>query len=203
MAPGATTHRRRLHPHYALLALIVAAALPLALAAAFPHRALLQSCQPNGSIRGKSGTCNPDNDSVCCEDGQRYTTFACSPPVASGSEGTRATLTLNSFADGGDGGGASSCTGTFFDDDVKVVALSTGWFGGGSRCKKSIVIRAKNGRSVRAMVVDECDSLHGCDKEHNFEPPCANNIVDGSLAVWDALRLNTDDGEVPITWSDA
>lgn len=182
---------------YTLLALTTI--LPLALAT-FPHRALLQTCRPKGSIRGESGSCNSDNDSVCCEDGKRYTTFACSPPVTGG---TRATLTLNSFADGGDGGGASSCTGTFFDDDVKVVALSTGWFDGGSRCKKSVVIRASNGRSVRAMVVDECDSLHGCDDEHNFEPPCANNIVDGSPAVWKALGLNTDDGEVPITWSDA
>ncbi|CAL4934060.1 unnamed protein product [Urochloa decumbens] len=184
---------------YALLAL--ATILPLALAA-FPHRALLQSCQSNGSIRGKSGSCNTDNDSECCEDGKRYTTFACSPPVVAAG-GTRAKLTLNSFADGGDGGGASSCTGTFFDDDVKVVALSTGWFDGRSRCKKNIVIRAQNGRSVTAKVVDECDSLHGCDDEHNFEPPCANNIVDGSPAVWKALGLNTDDGEVPITWSDA
>ncbi|CAN6298987.1 unnamed protein product [Urochloa humidicola] len=98
--------------------------LPLALAAAFPHRALLQSCQSNGSIRGKSGDCNPENGSECCKDGQRYTTFACSPPVAAGG-GTRAKLTLNSFADHGDGGGAASCTDTFFDDDKKVVALST------------------------------------------------------------------------------
>jgi hypothetical protein len=183
----------------ARLSLALAAILPVSLAT-FPHRALLQSCQPNGSIRGKSGSCNPDNDSVCCEDGKRYTTFACSPPVTAR---TRATLTLNSFAKGGDGGGASSCTGTFFDDDVKVVALSTGWFNKGKRCQNSIVIRASNGRSVTAMVVDECDSLHGCDDEHNFEPPCANNIVDGSPAVWKALGLDTDDGEVPITWSEA
>lgn len=179
--------------------LAFAAILPLALAT-FPHRALLQSCQPSGSIAGKSGSCNPDNDSVCCVDGQRYTTFACSPPVTGS---TRATLTLNSFAENGDGGGASSCTGTFFDDDVKVVALSTGWFNKGRRCQNNIVIRASNGRSVTAMVVDECDSLHGCDKDHNFEPPCASNIVDGSPAVWKALGLNTNDGEVPITWSDA
>ncbi|PWZ54421.1 Ripening-related protein 3 [Zea mays] len=178
---------------------LAAILLPLALAT-FPHRALLQSCQPNGSIRGKSGSCNTENGSECCEDGKRYTTFACSPPVTAR---TRATLTLNSFADHGDGGGASSCTGTFFDDDVKVVALSTGWFSRSKRCRKSIVIRASNGRSVKAMVVDECDSLHGCDTEHNFEPPCASNIVDGSPAVWKALGLNTDDGEVPITWSDA
>ncbi|KAF8672385.1 hypothetical protein HU200_049589 [Digitaria exilis] len=183
---------------YALLAL--ATILPLALAT-FPHRALLQTCRPKGSIRGKSGSCNPENDSVCCEDGKRYATFACSPAVTN--RGTRATLTLNSFADNGDGGGASSCTGTFFDDGEKVVALSTGWFDGGSRCRKRVVIRAGNGRSVTATVVDECDSVHGCDDEHNFEPPCANDIVDGSPAVWKALGLNTDDGEVPVTWSDA
>ncbi|CAN6282657.1 unnamed protein product [Urochloa humidicola] len=193
---ASTAIARRLS--YALLALTTI--LPLALAA-FPHRALLQSCQSNGSIRGKSGDCNPENGSECCKDGQRYTTFACSPPVVS--SGTRAKLTLNSFADGGDGGGKASCTDSFFEDDVKVVALSTGWFDGRSRCKKNIVIQAANGRSVTAKVVDECDSLHGCDDEHNFEPPCANNIVDGSPAVWKALGLNTDDGEVPITWSDA
>ena len=136
-----TTTRRRLP--YALL--VLAATLPLAPAAS-PHRALLQSCQPNGSILGKSGTCNTHNDSECCEDGQRYTTFACSPHITSG--GTRATHTLNSFADHKDGGGAASCTGTFFDDDKKVVALSTGWFDGRSQCQKSVVIRAKNGRSV-------------------------------------------------------
>ena len=42
----------------------------------------------------------------------------------------------------------------------------------------------------------------GCDKDHNFEPPCRNNIVDGSPAVWDALGLNKDDGQAQITWSD-
>ncbi|KAF8722529.1 hypothetical protein HU200_022356 [Digitaria exilis] len=174
---------------YALLAL--ATILPLSLAT-FPHRALLQTCRPKGSIRGKSGSCNPENDSL------RHLRVL----PGRHQSGHPCTLTLNSFAGNGDGGGASSCTGTFFDDGEKVVALSTGWFDGGSRCQKSVVIRAGNGRSVTAMVVDECDSLHGCDGEHNFEPPCANNIVDGSPAVWKALGLNTDDGEVPITWSD-
>lgn len=179
----------------------------MALAASSAHRrALLQSsssCQPSGSIRGRSGRCNPENDSVCCEDGRRYATFACSPPVAAGGGGTRATLTLNSFANHGDGGGAASCTGTFFGDGERVVALSTGWFGGGSRCGRSVVIRAtRNGRSVTAKVVDECDSLHGCDGEHNFEPPCANNVVDGSPAVWKALGLKQSLGEVKVTWSD-
>ncbi|TVU18759.1 hypothetical protein EJB05_34872, partial [Eragrostis curvula] len=42
-----------------------------------------------------------------------------------------------------------------------------------SRCKKRVVIRERNGKSVTVMVVDECDSLHGCDDEHNFELPYA------------------------------
>ncbi|EMS67523.1 hypothetical protein TRIUR3_10386 [Triticum urartu] len=114
---------------YALL--LVLTTLPLALATSFPHRALLQTCQPSGTIAGESGSCSTENDSECCEDGQRYRTTA------------------------------------------------------------------------TATVVDECDSKHGCDEEHNFEPPCANNIVDGSPAVWKVLGLDTDDGVVPVTWSDA
>lgn len=62
------------------------------------------------------------------------------------------------------------------------------------------MIRA-NGKSVRAKVVDECDSMNGCDEDHAFQRPCDNNIVDGSDAVWRALGLNTDLGRVSVTWS--
>ncbi|KAI4965765.1 hypothetical protein ZWY2020_006561 [Hordeum vulgare] len=50
----------------------------------------------------------------------------------------------------------------------------------------------ENGNSVYAKVVDECerDSVHDCDDDHNYEPLCANNIVDASPAVWDALWLD-------------
>ena len=51
-------------------------------------------------------------------------------------------------------------------------------------------------------MVDECDSVHGCDDEYNFEAPCANNIVDASPAVWNALGLDQSTGEQDITWSD-
>lgn len=187
---------------YAVVALPLLATLlhgPVRLAHAFPYRSLLQTCQPSGSIQGRSGNCNTENGSECCKNGRRYTTYGCSPPVTGS---TRAVLTLNSFAEGGDGGGAAACTGKFYDDSKKVVALSTGWYNGGSRCRKHIMIHAGNGNSVSALVVDECDSTVGCDKDHNFEPPCRNNIVDGSPAVWDALGLNKDDGQAQITWSD-
>lgn len=51
-----------------------------------------------------------------------------------------------------------------------------------------------------AKVVDECDSVNGCDSEHAGQPPCNNNIVDGSSSVWDALSLNQDLGVVGVTW---
>uniref|UniRef100_M8BR57 Uncharacterized protein n=1 Tax=Aegilops tauschii TaxID=37682 RepID=M8BR57_AEGTA len=46
---------------------------------------------------------------------------------------------------------------------------------------------------MTAKVVDECDSNHGCK----------TNIVDTSEAVWKALGLDSNIGEVPVTWSDA
>ncbi|OEL38477.1 Ripening-related protein 3 [Dichanthelium oligosanthes] len=151
----------------------------------------VQGGSPSGSIPGRSGNCNTENGSECCKDGQRYTTYGCSPRVTGS---TRAVLTLNSFAEGGDGGVAAACTGEFYDDSKKVVALSTGWYNGGSRCRKHILIRASNGNSVRALVVDECDSTVGCDKDHNFEPPCRNNIVDGPGhrrcgTLWGSTRM--------------
>ncbi|CAL5095131.1 unnamed protein product [Urochloa decumbens] len=187
--------------HVIPLLLLVILHEPGQQAQAFPFRSLLQTCQPSGSIPGQSGTCNTENGSECCRNGQSYTTYDCSPAVTGS---TQATLTLNSFAEGGDGGGAAACTGRFYGDDEMVVALSTGWYSGGSRCTKNVVIMAAStGRSATAMVVDECDSTTGCDAEHNFEPPCRNNIVDGSPAVWDALGLNQDDGQAQVTWSDA
>jgi len=61
-----------------------------------------------------------------------------------------------------------------------------------------------NGKSVKAKVVDECDSTEGCDAEHDYQPPCQNNIVDASKAVCKALGVPQNDwGELDISWSDA
>ncbi|XP_020094050.1 putative ripening-related protein 4 [Ananas comosus] len=155
-----------------------------------------------GYLPGRSGNCNTENYSDCCEDGKKYPQYRCSPPVTSE---TPATMTLNSFARGGDGGGPSECDNKYHPDHEMVVALSTGWFDGdgGSRCGKNIRIHA-NGKSVLAKVVDECDSVNGCDKDHDFQPPCHNNIVDASIAVWNALDIpESQIGEYHITWSDA
>ncbi|KAG4395318.1 hypothetical protein AAZX31_20G186000 [Glycine max] len=115
--------------------------------------------------------------------------------------GTPAILTVNDFGPGGDGGGPSECDGTYHPLPQRVVALSTGWYNGGSRCGKMVRITARNGRTAVAKVVDECDSTQGCDQEHANQSPCKTNIVDASENVWHDLGLNTDDGEVPVTWT--
>ncbi|KAJ0967353.1 hypothetical protein J5N97_024270 [Dioscorea zingiberensis] len=161
----------------------------------------IQACSPSGHLRGKAGKCNKMHDSDCCKSGEEYPQFKCSPPVTH--DGTQATMTINSFAPGHDGGGPSECDGHYHSDSELVVALSTGWYDGGSRCHKNIKIKA-NGKSVLAKVVDECDSMYGCDDEHDFQPPCPNNIVDASPAVWKALGIHGSDvGEFDVTWSDA
>ncbi|XP_028770453.1 uncharacterized protein LOC114727849 [Neltuma alba] len=156
------------------------------------------ACKSSGRLKGKTphGKCQ-DN---CCQAGKSYPTFQCSPPVT---KRTKATLTLNSFKKGGDGGGPAACDNKFHSDDTPVVALSTGWFNHRKRCQKSIIIFG-NGKKVKATVVDECDSTKGCDEEHGFQPPCPNNVVDGSKAVWEALGVPKKDwGELDVEWSDA
>ncbi|KAM3408753.1 hypothetical protein ACQJBY_001677 [Aegilops geniculata] len=111
-----------------------------------------------------------------------------------GGGSTPGVMTVNGFQKGQDGGGPSECDGKFHSNKDMIVALSTRWYAGGRRCGKTINITSKhNGRTVQAKVVDECDSNHGCK----------TNIVDTSEAVWKALGLDSNIGEVPVTWSDA
>ena len=167
---------------------------------AVSHRFMFGACHASGYLRGKTGHCNTENDSDCCEAGKMYPQYRCSPPITGD---TRATMTINSFAQGGDGGGPSECDNKYHSDSELVVALSTGWYNGGSRCLNYIRINA-NGKSVLAKVVDECDSVNGCDADHDFQPPCPNNIVDASPAVWKALDIpKSQVGDYDITWADA
>ncbi|CAF3363692.1 unnamed protein product [Rotaria sp. Silwood2] len=156
------------------------------------------TCLPSGVLKGKSTNCNTENGSECCKKGKSYKQYKCSPKSTSS-----AILTLNSFRKGGDGGGGGACYGRFYPDTQRVVALSTGWYNKGSRCGKQITIHG-NGRTTTALVVDECDSVHGCDAVHAGQPPCRYNIVDGSPAVWKKLGVSKNDpryGEMTISWS--
>ena len=134
--------------------------------------------------------CGGDDDSVGL---MGHKDNGCSSPAVS-RHGTRAVMTVNGFQRGEDGGGPSECDGHYHSDEDLITALSTRWYAGGKRCFKPIRITStQTGRTVEATVVDECDSHHGCK----------NNIVDTSQAVWDALGLDSNIGEVPVTWSDA
>ncbi|XP_023536527.1 kiwellin-like [Cucurbita pepo subsp. pepo] len=155
-------------------------------------------CSTGGSSPSPTSDCQPTGTLEC--NGESFPQYECSPLVTSSTE---ATLTNNDFSEGGDGGAPSQCDESFHDNSELIVALSTGWYNGGSRCGKMIKITASNGRSVVAKVVDQCDSVNGCDAEHAGLPPCENNIVDGSDAVWSALELDKDVGKVAVTWSDA
>lgn len=102
----------------------------------------------------------------------------------------------------GDGSGPSECDDKYHSDSTPVVALSTGWYNRGSRCLKNITI-LPNGRRVNAMVVDERDSTMQCDDDHDYQPPCPNDI-DATRAMWEVLGVPRDScGELDITWTDA
>ncbi|KAH6837988.1 hypothetical protein C2S53_000349 [Perilla frutescens var. hirtella] len=69
-------------------------------------------------------------------------------------------------------------------------------------CHHNITIRA-NGRSTKSLVVDECNSTVGYDADNLYQPPCGNNMVGASKAIWKALGVPEDElKELNITWSD-
>lgn len=181
------------------LILLILIALPQAY---YTGQAADKQCKPCGKLKGKKppkDKCNQGNDSECCQKGKLYDIYNCSPPVTAS---TKAILTLNSFEKGRDGGGPSECDNHYHSDHVPLVALSTGWFNKKKRCMHNITVNG-NGKTVVAMVVDECDSTMGCDEEHDYQPPCDNNIVDASKAVWEALGVpEKDRGWMDIEWSD-
>lgn len=153
-----------------------------------------QNCRTTGYFRATSpppGQCT----SNCCVQNTVYFTFQCSPSVTSQTQGV---LTLRSFQNS-----QSKCDTASQSDDSLVVALSTGWYNGGTRCRKAITISG-NGRTVKAKVVDECDSTKGCDAGEGYHPPCGYNIVAASQAVWKALEVPQNQwGQLNITWADA
>ncbi|CAL2237527.1 unnamed protein product [Prunus armeniaca] len=143
-----------------------------------------------------AGGCNPSGTLHC--NNVSYPTYTCSPPVTSS---TIAKLDIGEFNKGGDGGGAAECDEQYHENTERIVALSTGWYNGGKMCGRMIIITAGNGRSVTAKVVDECNSRVGCDAEHAGQPPCENNVVVASEAVWKALQLDVQGEGVQVTWS--
>jgi hypothetical protein len=126
----------------------------------------------------------------------QFDKFLCSPEITSS---TNAVMSWNDFAEGGSGGWPSYCDGIYHSNTENVIALSTGWFDNLSNCGREIEITI-DGKTARGIVVDECDSRLGCDPEHAFLPPCKNNIIDTSRAIWDELGLDTNVGLFDVEW---
>lgn len=133
-----------------------------------------KASHPSGHLKGKTGKCNTENDSDCCKAGKLY--HKCSPSWQTKSMPPWPSTVLPRVEM------------AVAHRNEMVVALSTGWYNHGSRCMKKIKIHA-NRNTVEANVVDECDSMHGCDDENDYQPPCRNNIVDASPGVWKKLGI--------------
>lgn len=89
-------------------------------------------------------------------------------------------------------GGPAYCDGKPRNEDDLVVALHTDLLKLYD-CRKeqrSVRIKAPNGNSVVAQVVDMCDALDGC----------IPGTVDGTQGVWKALGLNLDIGRIGVNW---
>ncbi|KAJ0966574.1 hypothetical protein J5N97_023491 [Dioscorea zingiberensis] len=180
-------------PRKLALLLLLLASLSIA------SSSVTKSCRPSGYLWRKAGGGCFDSDPDCCRLGKKYPKYLCSPLVTNS---TSATMTLGSFSNVEEN--PTSCDTRSHSDSEIIIALSTGWYNGGSRCLKNINIHG-NGKSVLAKVVDECDSMNGCDADHEYEKPCANNVVDASSAVWEALGFSKSQmaaGAHSITWSD-
>ncbi|KAJ0102614.1 hypothetical protein Patl1_03839 [Pistacia atlantica] len=88
-------------------------------------------CAKPGPTR--SGQCQSSGTLRC--NGKNFPQFKCSPTVTSS---TKAKLTNNDFSEGGEGGGPSKCDEKYHNNSKLIVALSTGWYNGGSKCGKNI-----------------------------------------------------------------
>ncbi|XBH81482.1 hypothetical protein VPH35_107052 [Triticum aestivum] len=100
-------------------------------------------------------------------------------------------MSVNGF-DKGEEGGPASCDRQYHSDDQFLVSLGSMWYGSGNRCGKTIHIRSADGHCVVAMVVDECGRESGCSE----------NEISTSAAVWRAFGLDTNVGEVFVSWLD-
>ncbi|XP_074302148.1 kiwellin-1-like [Silene latifolia] len=139
-----------------------------------------QNCRSTGVFRGNSSPARQCNSNSCVQN-QVYFTFQCSPDVTNQTAGI---LTLKTFQNRR-GMVPSHYYSKYYPVMAPVVALSTGWYNGGTRCETVILISA-NGRSVKPRVVDEGDSTKGCDASDGYHPSCGYNIVAASNLVWRA-----------------
>ncbi|KAJ8766193.1 hypothetical protein K2173_021710 [Erythroxylum novogranatense] len=105
----------------------------------------------------------------------------------------KATLTVRDFGGIGIGRKSRKCEGTYSTNFGYFVAMPSKWFENKKRCNKVVEIK-RNGRTVTAEVVDECESDSECPNK---------NSIGASVAVWGALNIAGNiHAAVDVTWSD-
>lgn len=142
--------------------------------------------EPSDNYSSYLGLQSSDSSSLVIDSSAASTGSLSSPVTGSNSESCKTTgrLTYNNFSGSGPGSsGGGACTGGFYSDSQLVIALATPIFNGGSNCGKEVTIRY-GGKSVKAVVVDECASSDGCPA----------NALDASKGVWNVLGINLDLG---------
>ncbi|KAK1267020.1 putative ripening-related protein 5 [Acorus gramineus] len=83
-----------------------------------------------------------------------------------------------------------------------VVSMSTGWFVRGDLCGRKVSITAISGRrTVVARVVSQCNSVSGCRGLLGLKPPCGNNVIEGTRAVYMALGLHPFGSDQSVYWT--
>ncbi|KAE9460508.1 hypothetical protein C3L33_07593, partial [Rhododendron williamsianum] len=86
-------------------------------------------------------------------------------------------------------------------DSTPIVALTTGWYNGGSRCLKEMAVAHQNATSTTWTT----HRLWHCRPGGTTEgaAPCPNDI-DATKAMWEVLGVPRDScGKLDITWTDA
>jgi hypothetical protein len=116
-------------------------------------------------------------------------------PARHGGGGTPAVMTVNGFQRGESGGGASACDDQFHSDGELIVALSTEWFARGRRCHRR--------SASRARATGVAPWRHASWTSATPTAGAATTSSTRRRRCGGPLGLDTDVGEVPVTWSDA
>lgn len=69
-------------------------------------RIVIGMCHASGYLTGKSGFCITQNYADCCQEGQLYPQYCCTPPIT---DSTEAIMDIGCFSQGSDGGSPAEC----------------------------------------------------------------------------------------------
>ncbi|XP_024515302.1 probable receptor-like protein kinase At5g20050 [Selaginella moellendorffii] len=149
-------------------------------------------CNPAQSFVYTAPTIDEDH----CATNTTYYLYDCSPPVSR----RRPNPAILYYIELDNG---SRCEEKKYQPSDLVASMATGWYNyqrPGGACGRNVTITALNGRTVTAMVVDECTAMAGCTAATSFYPPCSPKSLGATQGVWEALGYKISEGIIDITW---